>query len=116
MEPVIDLPVVLRRLEDDSELLRELVQLFLDDAGPRLTAIHDAVNSRDAKALQQSAHALKGSAGNLAALGVFAAARELEQIGRSGEWTHAEESYTALQSELERLTAVVVKLLAAEPA
>jgi len=111
MEPVIDLPVVLERVEDDSELLRELVRLFVDNAPLRLAAIRDAVNCRDAKALQQSAHALKGSAGSLAALGVFAAARELEQIGSRGEWTHAEDAYATLEAELGRLTAVVVKLL-----
>jgi HPt (histidine-containing phosphotransfer) domain-containing protein len=115
MEPVIDLPVVLERVEDDRELLRELVGLFLDDAPPRLTAIHDAVDSRDAKALQQNAHALKGSAGNLAAQVVFETARELEQIARTGDWTRAEETCAVLESELDRLTAALTELVAAEP-
>ena len=116
MEPVIDLPVVLERVEDDRELLRELVGLFLDDAPPRLTAIHDAVDSRDADGLRRSAHALKGSAGNLAALAVFEAARELELTAPTGDWTHAQEACAVLESELRRLTPVLAELMAAEPA
>jgi HPt (histidine-containing phosphotransfer) domain-containing protein len=116
IRPAIDLPTVLERVEDDRELLRELVQLFLDDVPLRMRAIHDAVDSRDAEGLQRSAHALKGSAGNLAALAVFEAARELERTAPTGDWTHAQEACAALESELRRLTPVLVKLMAAEPA
>ena len=116
MEPVIDLPIVLERVEDDRELLRELVGLFLDDAPLRVRAIHDAVDSRDADGLRRSAHALKGSAGNLAALAVFEAAKDLERTAPTGDWTHAEEACAVLESELQRLTPVLAELMAAEPA
>jgi HPt (histidine-containing phosphotransfer) domain-containing protein len=116
MKSVIDLPAVLKHVEDDRELLRDLVRLFLDDTPPRVRAIRDAVDSRDAERLRRSAHALKGSAGNLAALAVFEAAQELERTTLTGDWAHAEEACAALESELARLTPVLAQLLAVEPA
>ncbi|MFI5395867.1 MAG: Hpt domain-containing protein [Candidatus Binatia bacterium] len=112
MEPTINLPDILERLEDDHELLQELAQLFLQDLPLRLVEIRDAVASRNARALQQSAHALKGSAGNLAAGAVFEVSKRLEQMGREGDLTHSDEAYALLQIEVARLT-VALQTLAA---
>lgn len=114
MEPAIDLPGALERLDDDRELLQELAQLFLQDLPLRLVDIRNAVASHNAKALQQSAHTLKGSAGNLAAVAVFEVARHLEQMGRDGDLTHIDEAYAVLKTEVERLTAEL-ETLAAPP-
>jgi len=113
VQPVIDLAAVLKRVEDDRELLRELVKLFLRDTPPLVREIHDAVDSRDAEGLRCSAHALKGSAGNLAALAVFEAAKELEHTAPTGDWAHAEEACAALESELKRLAPVLAELMVA---
>ena len=110
MEAVIDLPNVLERVEDDRDLLRELVELFLEEAPLRLATIRDAVTSRNGKMLQEAAHALKGSAGNLAAGAVYEAAKQLEYFGRDGEWSRSEAAYATLQRELARLTAALVAL------
>ncbi len=49
-------------------------------------------------------------------MGIFAAASaveaafRLEEIGRDGDTTHAEEAYTALEREIQRLEPVLVAL------
>ncbi len=111
MDPVIDVPAVLERVEDDRELLAELARLFLEELPERLSSIADALEARDANGLQAVAHALKGSAGNLSATGVFEVAKELEHSGRTADWGHAATAYAALKRELERLTPALSDLM-----
>jgi signal transduction histidine kinase/CheY-like chemotaxis protein len=69
------------RVSGDEQLLSDVVRIFLEDCPARLTAIKAAVERRDADAIRSAAHALKGAAGNLAANGLFEAARVLERLG-----------------------------------
>jgi two-component system sensor histidine kinase/response regulator len=64
------------RVSGDDRLMTELIQLFLDDLPMRLAAIKEAVTARNAAAIRSAAHALKGSAGNLSADGLFEAAQQ----------------------------------------
>jgi signal transduction histidine kinase/CheY-like chemotaxis protein len=77
----VDHDGLMRRLAGDEELLYQVIELFLEDCPPRLAAIHAAVAQRSAEQIRFAAHALKGSAGNLSADGLFEAARDLERIG-----------------------------------
>lgn len=45
--------------EDADEMLRELIQVYLEDAPQRLSAMQAAVDRSDAVALQQATHALR---------------------------------------------------------
>ncbi len=115
MDPVIDFPAVLERVEDDRELLGELARLFLEELPERLSLIADALEARDAKGLHEVAHALKGSAGNLAAMAVFEAAKQLEHSGQTADWGQAATAYAALRRELERLTPALTELISPPP-
>jgi two-component system sensor histidine kinase/response regulator len=88
-----------RRVSGDDELMTEVIRLFLEDLPMRLAAIKDAVNSRNADALRTAAHALKGSAGNLSADGLFDAARVLERVGAESRMDAAEAAWRQLSVE-----------------
>jgi CheY-like chemotaxis protein len=88
-----------RRVSGDEELMTEVIRLFLEDLPMRLAAIKDAVTSRNADGLRSAAHALKGSAGNLSADGVFEAARVLERIGAESRMDAAEAGWRLLSLE-----------------
>ncbi len=96
-------PVILASLRDISdrrdEFLAELAQLFLDDSPQRLDAIEEAVVSRDGEALRSAAHALKGSAGNLGAFRLRAAAAVLETAGAANALDEAPERFADLRRE-----------------
>ena len=62
------------------------------------------VQHGDARAVQLSAHALKGAMQSLGATAGAGAALRLETIGITGDLTHADESVASLQQEFERLT------------
>jgi len=66
---------------------------------------NSAAAGQDAERLYRAAHTLKGSIGNFAADSAFAAAREVEMIGRRGELASAGDALAALESELGRLGA-----------
>jgi HPt (histidine-containing phosphotransfer) domain-containing protein len=55
--------------------------LFLEDCPARLAAIKLAIDRGDADQIRETAHALKGAAGNLSATGLFEAASTLERLG-----------------------------------
>jgi two-component system sensor histidine kinase/response regulator len=90
---------VLHRLGDDEDLFTEVVRLFLEDCPVRLNAIRDAVDRDDAEEIRQTAHALKGAAGNLSAVGLFEAARALERIGSEGRLDAARAAWRRLSAE-----------------
>jgi HPt (histidine-containing phosphotransfer) domain-containing protein len=65
----------------------------------RLSAIQDAVTGRNADALRAAAHALKGSAANLSAGGLFEAASVLERLGAQSRLDAAEAACRLLTVE-----------------
>jgi signal transduction histidine kinase/DNA-binding response OmpR family regulator len=77
----IDRESLLNRVGGDEELLTEIVQLFLVDCPLRVAAIREAVASGNADEIRLTAHALKGSASNMSADALTAAARTLERLG-----------------------------------
>jgi two-component system, sensor histidine kinase and response regulator len=96
-----------RRVSGDDQLMSEVIRVFLDDLPLRLAAIKDAVANRDAAALRTAAHALKGSAGNLSAVGVFDAARVLERIGAESHMDAAEAAWRQLAVEASHIIDVL---------
>ncbi len=100
----------LERVDGDLELLKELVALFLEDCPELLGHIKEAIQNRDAQALQHSAHTLKGSVGNFCAEFAFDAAYKLEMMGRDEDFFQAEAALTVLEQELGRLNPVLAEI------
>ena len=93
----------LRNLGGDKSLARELIGVFLDDCPQHLTNITDAIGRQDAQTLAFVAHAVKSMVGNLFADEAFTAASDLEQTGRSGDLTQADEQREKLARAVEEL-------------
>ena len=100
---------LLARVGGDRDLLAEISRLFLEDAPRHLDRIDRAIRALDAEALRRAAHGLKGAAANFDAAAVVAAARELEDLGRSADLANASDCATAsrtvrqLHIEVDRL-------------
>ena len=101
----------LERFDGDEEFLKEIVQLFLDEASRMLAGVADAVRKRDAEGIAGTAHTLKGSVGNLCAEPTVEAARNLEMIGRQGDLDAARQAYAELEREMARLTPVLESIV-----
>ena len=104
---VFNVTEALERVEGDMDLLGEMIDLFLEECPRMLAAIERAVAANDAQALYHAAHTLKGSVGNFAAAGTFAASLALEKMGRQQELTQAAPALATLKDELARLNPVL---------
>ena len=108
--PVIfDVTAMLRNIGDDTELLEELVELFLQRYQAMLEAIRAALANRDHAAVEQAAHALKGTASNLCASEVVLSAGQLEALGRLGALVEGPMIYTQLEKAVLRLVQFLEK-------
>ncbi len=109
---VIDWHEAAARFGGDEEVMLELAELFVAEY-PRLqSAIREAIESGNAADLRLHAHTLKGSAGVFLAEATVHAAQRLEQMGREGILDGAEEAWTALSDELDRLTHILGERIA----
>jgi len=98
---VFDAESLRERVEDDLELMREMIELYLSGAPQMLAEIERSVAAGDARGVQMSAHALKGATQNMSGRRAAAAAFKLEQLGRSGDVGAAAEALETLQRELD---------------
>ncbi len=76
----------LAREVGEPSIADEIRDLFLTELGPRMDAIHRAVDGGDTEALRIAAHTLKGSAASVGAVAVSGAAAEIEQLAARGEF------------------------------
>jgi PAS domain S-box-containing protein len=95
-----DPDAALKRVDGDRELLREVANLFFEDTPRLLAEVRNAIQRGDGKALERSAHTLKGSVGNFGARTAFEAAFSLEQMGRNGDFARATEVFTQLDRQV----------------
>lgn len=94
--PVLDREVAEARVGGDTELLRELAQLFLEEY-PRLVAeLRAAHAAGDARGMERSAHGLKGSVANFGARQAVEVAYKIERLGKDGQLASAGELLPAL--------------------
>ncbi len=106
---------MLRRLNDDSALFRELIHLFQEDCPRMLETLRDAVVSRNPESVEHAAHQLKGCVSNFAAVDVMQAAQDLEVLGRHGDLGEVGDAYRALEQSLAGFCASLDEWLIGNP-
>ena len=100
MSSVMDVDSFWGRVGEDSALAHELIDLFLAEGPGRFNAVRAAVLEKDAVALRQAAHAVKGSVANFSAASAVDAAAALEQMGRSGDLSGVDEAFVVFDRQL----------------
>ncbi len=108
--PAFDLATALDRVDGDTELLKELAGLFLDECPKRMAEIRRAILERDTSGLRKSAHALRGSVANFGAPAATEAAALLEKGGHDQDWADVEPAWAALEEAIAGLTPALAKL------
>jgi HPt (histidine-containing phosphotransfer) domain-containing protein len=86
-----------------SDLVTELVDVFLKEVPDKLDRISKALAEEDYTRAHRFAHSLVSSAGNLGAVGLVKAARALESILRLKNQADSEQAYLALKREFDLL-------------
>ncbi|NOT95477.1 MAG: response regulator [Nitrospira sp.] len=112
---IFDTTTMLRNIGGDRELLDQLIVLFLQRYQTMLENIRIALAGQDQRAIEQAAHLLKGTAGNLCAPEVVLAAGRLEALGRLGTLLDAPIIYTQIEVAVVRLVRVMEARTASQP-
>jgi HPt (histidine-containing phosphotransfer) domain-containing protein len=89
--------------DDETDIVAELAGMFLDDARSGLQALEEAVRDGDAPAIEQVAHMLKGSSGNMGARMMSDLCTQLEDAGASGDLSRAPQLLGDLEAEFGRV-------------
>jgi signal transduction histidine kinase/CheY-like chemotaxis protein/HPt (histidine-containing phosphotransfer) domain-containing protein len=108
---LVDKEDAIERVNGDMELLKEIVELFIDTCPRLLSEVNTAISKGDNKTLEREAHTIKSVIGNFSKHHAYNAALKLERMGASGELSKAEETYKELEEEIERLTPELKELI-----
>jgi HPt (histidine-containing phosphotransfer) domain-containing protein len=107
VEGVLDAAIIagLRELREPNQPdpLRELIELFLRDARPRIRKMEMALAKPDPPVLASAAHTLKGSASNLGARQLANLCASLERQAKAGELTEAANILLELKGEFQQV-------------
>jgi two-component system, sensor histidine kinase and response regulator len=100
-------PVDMRRLnevcDNDPELLREMVDLYLDQSKELMQSLGAAIRAGAPNEVRLAAHKYLGASVNCGMTMMAARLRELEEMGQSSELNGAEQLYAETENELERV-------------
>jgi HPt (histidine-containing phosphotransfer) domain-containing protein len=96
-------PAILTGLGGNRGLLGDVIDVFLEEAPQRIAAARAALEQGDASEIASQAHTLKSMVGLFTMAEPFAAARELEAIGKRGDLIAAAEGIATLDSTVAAL-------------
>ncbi|HEY7425872.1 MAG TPA: response regulator, partial [Gemmataceae bacterium] len=106
-EKMVDEEALLRRCGGNRDVVRELIQIYLEEYPALLSTIRAAIAGRDAGLLHRTAHTLKGAASNFGAAQVVAVALRLELSGAAAQFEDAAEDCRELEIALTQLREVL---------
>jgi HPt (histidine-containing phosphotransfer) domain-containing protein len=110
--PILDEQAILERVDGNRDLLREIVELFLDAYPRQRDELGAAIRRGDAAEVTRLGHAIKGSVAFFASGPAVDLARDLETMGRRGDLAEAAATESALNVAMERLTAALAAFVA----
>ena len=115
-EQRVDITFLLRRVEGDRALMKEVAGVFLEDT-PRLSKeLSEAVEKRDHPKIERAAHTLKGAVANFGAKRARELAMDLETRGRKRDLELADCVLAELQKELAFVEAELSAIIMEEAA
>lgn len=102
-EDYINRKALSERLDGDFDLFKELAQLFLSDSPKLVSAIEEAISNKNGEKIGKSSHTIKGAVANFSAEKAYAAALELEKIGKNHELDKADDAFRKLMGEIDNM-------------
>jgi len=101
-EKIIDLADVLDRVQDDSELLLELFDIFEEDFQGKRKELDRYLSEENAEMVRNIAHSLKGAAGNISAKRLYAVCLFIEKEAADGRLAQVPEKFKELDIEFQQ--------------
>jgi HPt (histidine-containing phosphotransfer) domain-containing protein len=93
----------LERVGGDASFLEELLIIYQEEFTEKSPALAEALARRDARAVREIGHYIKGASSNLSLPGLEAAALAIELAGAESRLEEAAAAYETLTAEYDRL-------------
>ncbi|MHC4532408.1 MAG: ATP-binding protein [Planctomycetota bacterium] len=94
---------IIQKIYDDEDMLKETVTMFLEDAPQAIELLDKAIVARDSKNAKMHAHKLRGLARHVAARKLSDMLYPLETKVGKGDMEGAEELFSDIQTEFDKL-------------
>jgi HPt (histidine-containing phosphotransfer) domain-containing protein len=104
---VFDHAGAMARLEGDEDLLRELIQVYMDSLDDQLAALQKALDTGNAASAETTSHALKGGASNIGADHLRQHFFDMEMDGRDGKLDALAEGLQAVPKLMDELIEIL---------
>ncbi len=96
------------------ELLAELHTVFILTSETIITDLHKAIAAGDALGVQDKAHSLKSSSGNMGALRLSQLCLQLEKMGQAKDLTQAKTVVQSLDQEFKQVSLELGEIVSAK--
>lgn len=115
-EIAFDTGKLMQAFDNDTEFLKEAVEMFLEDYPPMIESINQALSAGDYEELGRTAHGLKGMLGNFQADEAVQQAFMLETMGKDrqgngGQGNGGQEVFTELIREVKKLEKALINIV-----
>lgn len=110
LDVTVDWSGALAGVDGDTELLRALARTFQDDASHLLNGLREALDESDWEAASRTLRLFRGALASLGAVNARQVLQRLEASVQARDIAEAEDSYVALQLEIERLRPALITL------
>ncbi len=105
--PAFDLQPLLNAVSGDTQIMRQVISMFISSTRDDLNLLRDAIAKNDGRAVKSTAHHLKGSLLELAAKDLVALALRMEQLGAAQQLADAGQLWQELDVSLRNLVAAL---------
>ncbi|WP_179137247.1 response regulator [Candidatus Entotheonella palauensis] len=99
-------------LNNGLQTLSKVVRMYMENVPPVIHSLHDAIDHENAADVQNMAHSLKSSSGNVGALSLAAQFKELEGMGRKHNLEQAERLLAQIETEYEAVCHALLQEIA----
>ena len=105
--PPMNLDTALRRTGNNPTLLRELIEIFLEETPDHFRSLRSAIDAGDFSKIHLFAHSIRGSVSYFGDSDTERAAAAVEKMGKASQADGLEPAYAHLSETLGRLLQAV---------
>jgi HPt (histidine-containing phosphotransfer) domain-containing protein len=109
-EKILDEDDFMERVQGDTDLFFELLDIFINDFYPKRQSLKEAIANKDCLTVEHVSHFLKGSCGNISAGPLRAIFHELEVKGKNNDLQGIEGYLSEIDQKFEELMARIGEL------
>ena len=105
--PVFDPRQALRSLDNDTDIMKEIVEIFINTSRADIQELQEAIASKDSEAMANKAHAVKGASANIGAEVIRERACEIEKSIKAGDGEKINELFNNLKQDMYKLEEIL---------